>query len=270
VIACAGVHKSFGERRVLDAVDASVRPGCVVGLIGPNGAGKSTLLRVLAGELTPDAGTVTLDGVPLKQLRVRELALARALLPQSVELAFDFTVRELVLLGRSAHSPVETKACAEVVQSCLEVVGLERRANDLATSLSGGERQRAHLARVLAQIGLGKTGRYLVLDEPVSSQDPAWQLRLLEILRGVARRGAGVVMVLHDVNLAARSCDELVLMHEGRVAHRGVPSEALEPARLREVFDVEASVDADPASPSAPRVSFRLSEQNPLSARTGA
>ncbi|NUP05757.1 MAG: heme ABC transporter ATP-binding protein [Polyangiaceae bacterium] len=257
MIACEAVTKSLGGRRVLDAISAKITPGKVLGLIGPNGAGKSTLVRTLAAETRPDEGRVTIDGNDAAALSPLALAKVRAMLPQSPELVFDFTVRELVLLGRTPHAQAETKACTAMVDRCLAAVGLAAQSELPATSLSGGERQRAHLARVLAQIGLGETGRYLLLDEPVSNQDPAWQLRLLDVVREVSHRGVGVAVVLHDLNLAARSCDELALLRKGTVAEVGPPADVLRPALLQDVFEVEAHVDQDPWVAGIPRVTFR-------------
>lgn len=251
------VDKSLGGKLVLDGVCARIEPGRVLGLIGPNGAGKSTLLSVLAADARPDRGTLMIDGTIAASLSARELARRRALLPQTLELVFDFSVRDLVLLGRTPHADTETAACRKIADRCLKLVGLEGHADRTARALSGGERQRAHIARVLAQIGLGETGRYLLLDEPVSNQDPSWQLRLLDEIRALSRRDVGVAIVLHDLNLAARICDELLLMQGGAVVRSGTPAHVLDADTLGEVFDVDASVDADPWVPGAPRVSFR-------------
>lgn len=257
MIVCEDVSKRLGTRRVLDGVSTALAAGEVLGLVGPNGAGKSTLLRVLAAETAADSGRVMLDGRRIEELPPAVLARTRAMLPQDVEVAFDFSVHELVLLGRTPHAVTETAACVAMADRCLGVVGLGEQAHLPVRALSGGERQRAHLARVLAQVGLGETGRYLLLDEPVSSQDPAWQLQILERLRELAKGGLGVAVVLHDLNLASRFCDRLLVLHAGRAASDGPPREVLRPQLLREVFGAEAHVDEHPFDGGPPRVAFR-------------
>ncbi len=263
MIAGRAIDKRLGGRAVLAGLSVEVERGSVLAIVGPNGAGKSTLLRVLAGELAVDAGAVTIDGDAVGALDERALARRRALLPQHAELVFEFEVRELVLLGRTPVERFETKACFAMADRCLTRVGLLERARELASALSGGERQRAHLARALCQIGLGETGSYLLLDEPMSGQDPAWQLRLLEELRTLAGAGVGVAIVLHDLNLAARISDRLMLLRDGRVIARGAPEVVLDPEPLSLAFDVDVEVDSDPWDPSIRRVSFRGRERPP-------
>lgn len=262
-LSAARVGVRVPGRDLLTEVSLEVAGGEVVALVGPNGAGKSTLLRVLAGGLRPDDGTVSLDGDALTSLSLGALAKRRAVLSQELEVAFDFNVLDLVLLGRSPHDVLETPRGRAAAMAALEEVGLATHAALPVTSLSGGERQRAHLARVFCQLGFadreleGRPGRYLLLDEPVSQQDPAHQLSVMEHVRGVAARGVGVLVVLHDLDLAAASCDRLAVLAEGRVAASGPPSSVLEPALLERVFGVEAHVDRAPWEDGPPRVSFR-------------
>lgn len=254
---CVNVVVKRGGRAILAGASLTLEPGRVLGIVGPNGAGKSTLLRVLAGQTRPDEGSVQLGERDVFSMKPRDLARVRAMLPQHFEVVFEFTVRELVLLGRTPHAHAETPACRAVVDRCLERVGLSKLADLSVGALSGGERQRAHLARVMAQIGLDAADRYLLLDEPVASQDPSWQLRILEQADALAASRVGIALVLHDLNLAARSCDEIVLMAAGRVVRSGAPAEVLVADTLAEVFEVEAHVDQDPWDPAVPRVSFR-------------
>lgn len=253
---CADISVKRGGKAILSGASLELKPGRVVGIVGPNGAGKSTLLRVLAGETRPDEGSVRLDERDVFAIKPRELAMVRAMLPQHFEVVFEFTVRELALLGRTPHAHAETPVCRAVVDRCLERVGLAKLADLSVGALSGGERQRAHLARVMAQIGLEAGERYLLLDEPVASQDPSWQLRILEEIEELAARNVGVAVVLHDLNLAARSCDEIVLMAEGHVARSGAPSEVLVADTLAAVFEVDVHVDVDPWDSAIRRVSF--------------
>jgi iron complex transport system ATP-binding protein len=268
-LAANAVSVAVPGREILRDVSLEVGAGEVVALIGPNGAGKSTLLRVLAGDLAPDRGSVTLSGAPLGSMRAADLARSRAVLSQELEVAFDFTLLELVLLGRAPHDALETPRGRSAARAALERVELGDRADSPLTTLSGGERQRVHLARVFCQLGYAdpdleaRPDRFLLLDEPVSQQDPAHQLAVMDHVRALASRGAGVLVVLHDLDLAAAACDRLVLLAEGRVAASGAPREVLEPGLLAEVFGVEAHVDAAPWDDGPPRVTFRRSSATP-------
>jgi iron complex transport system ATP-binding protein len=249
------ISVSLGSRLVLDRATLELRAGKVLGIVGPNGAGKSTLLRVMAGETHPAKGAVSIAGRDAASYGTAELARLRAMLPQSTDLAFDFSTRDLVLMGRTPHSDFVTLECRKLADAWLERMGLSDRGALPASSLSGGERQRAHLARVLVQVG--STGKYLLLDEPLSNQDPAWQLRILDELRALSRRDSvGIAVVLHDLDHAASGCDEVALLHRGRVVAQGTPKEVFTPEGLGEVFEVDAWVDPDPRNTEVPRVTF--------------
>lgn len=241
-------------RHLLHRVRIEVAPGEVVALIGPNGAGKSTLLHVLSGALTPGAGEVCLDGVPLAQWAWPELARRRAVLPQVPELGFPLTVRDVVALGRSPHagtSDRRTDAC--IVGSALEETGIGHLAQRLYPTLSGGERQRAQLARVLAQVwpddGSDRArARYLFLDEPTNNLDIAYQEHVLEAARRFAGRGNGVVAVLHEPNLAARHADRIVVLVDGEIIANGSPGTVLTEDLVHDAFGVRATIHTHPAS----------------------
>ena len=243
-----------GKALVVRDVSLGVAPGEVVALIGPNGAGKSTLLRLFAGEQRPSAGEVRLAGRPLGAWAPRDLAKVRAVLPQQSSLSFAFTALEVVRMGRAPHSGfAERPDDLAVARRALEVVGLEALEGRLYPTLSGGERQRVQLARVIAQIGLGqRKDRYLLLDEPTSSLDLAYQHGTLRIVRRMADEGAGVLVVLHDLNLAAHYADRIGVLSEGRLISLGHPREVLTREVLREVFRVTARILPAPWSPSHP------------------
>jgi iron complex transport system ATP-binding protein len=229
-------------------VSVRVEPGRVVAIMGPNGAGKTTLLRMLAGDLTPDSGTVTLDGRPMAAIATAERARRRAVVPQRSSIAFGFTVLETVLLGRYPHGGDNARATdIRIARKALARSGVSEFEARLAPTLSGGELARVILARALAQIDGEGNARYLLLDEPTGALDPAHQHHVLRLLRAMARESnVGVLIILHDLNLAARYADEVVLMRSGRVTTRGSADQALTPAMIAATFDVDAIVVAHP------------------------
>lgn len=232
-----GVRLSYGARTVVDAVDLVVRPRTVVGVVGPNGSGKTSLLRLLSGELRPESGTVVVEGGSPTALGPRELARRLAVVAQDETLAeTPLTAAELVLLGRTPHlGPFQRPGREDltiVTDSLRRVGALDLAAREVAT-LSGGERQRVLIARALAQ-----GARTLLLDEPTNHLDIRYQHDALGLVRGLADGGAGCVVVLHDLNLAARYCDHLVVLDAGRVAASGVPARVLVPETLEPVYHV--------------------------------
>lgn len=221
---------AHGTRRVLGPVSLSLAAGRVLGVVGPNGAGKSTLVRALAG-LQRHAGSVELLGRPLAATAARERARAIGYLPQDPEIAWPLSTRELVALGRLPHHGVD--ADDTLVSQALDDLGLAPLAARNVLSLSGGERMRAHLARLAAG-----AHRVLLIDEPTASLDPGYQLEVLDYLRRLTRDGAAVLIVLHDLPLAARYCDDLLVLAEGRCVAQGPPAAVLDDALLAAVFGV--------------------------------
>ncbi|MFO1364824.1 MAG: heme ABC transporter ATP-binding protein [Burkholderiales bacterium] len=250
MLAAAGITVVAGGATLLREVSIALAPGELVALLGENGAGKSTLLKTLAGDLVPRAGSVTMNGRPLRDWRLRERARLRAVLPQSAALAFGFSALETVLLGRHPHSDGVARAHdVEIARAALEQLDAAHLAGRLVTTLSGGELARVQLARVLAQLWPAErsTARYLLLDEPVASLDPAHQHLTLRVARSCAHEdGAGVLAVLHDINLAAQYADRVVLLKQGRVLAEGPPEAVFTPQALGDCFNVEATVVAHP------------------------
>ncbi len=231
----------YGARAVLDGVSLDVAEGSLVGLVGPNGAGKSTLLRLLHGALRPKRGRVLLEGVDLARLSHAEIARRLAVVPQTAHPAFPVSVAYFVGMGRFAREPFlggPTEADRVVVRRCLEEMGLAALADRPVDELSGGEFRRVLIAQALAQ-----EPRVILFDEPVQQLDLLHQLEVMTFARAFARRGgtAGVI-VLHDLGLAARWCDTLVLLHGGRVLAHGAPSEVLRADLLRTAYGVETSI----------------------------
>jgi len=247
-----GVTVVASGRTLLDGIDLDVRPGEVLALVGPNGAGKSTLMKALSGEQSLAGGTVTLDGVPVPRLAPFALAVRRAVLPQQAEVAFPFTVAEVVAVG--VMGPASSPESRARIARLLAEVDLPGFAGRRYHSLSGGERQRVQLARVLGQLESGAPVRggapgYLFLDEPTASLDLSHQLVVLRLARAFADRGGGVLAVLHDLNLAAMAADRIAVLAAGRLVATGRPGEVITDAVLARAFGVRVSVGAVPAGP---------------------
>lgn len=216
---------------LVDGVTLTLNGGEVLGVVGPNGAGKTSLLRLLAGELTPTAGRVTLGGVPLASLRPLELARRRALLPQHTLLQFAFQVLDVVLMGRYPHRDSSAEKDRAVARQAMEGTDTVQLATRLYPTLSGGEQTRASFARVLAQ-----ETPVIMLDEPTVSLDLRHQELVMGILRSLADEGTAVVVVLHDLNLAARYADRVALMDRGRLAALAPTRAVLRADLLSEVY----------------------------------
>ncbi|SES21180.1 iron complex transport system ATP-binding protein [Lentzea xinjiangensis] len=235
-------HLSWGVpgKTIVNGVDLVVGDGETVGLIGPNGSGKSSLLRCIAGLRTPTGGVVRYDGADIASWSAREKARQLAFVEQTADTDSDLRVSEVVMLGRTAHRSRwrgPDAADHEVVAAALDRLGLTALADRPWKQLSGGERQRTHLARALAQ----RTSA-LLLDEPTNHLDVRHQLELMELASSTPQT---VVVALHDLALAARYCDRLVLMHGGTVVADGPAADVLTAPLLRAVFDVEAEIGRD-------------------------
>ena len=229
------------ESLVLRRLSLEIGDGDIVALVGPNGSGKSTLLRALGRVLKPRRGTVYLDGRAMREWPTREVARKLALLPQGPTLAADLSVHELVWLGRSPHQGLlglPTREDHEAVRWAIEETGITALAGRRLSELSGGERQRVWVAMALAQ-----QPQVLLLDEPTTFLDLNHQLELLDLIRYLNREhGLTVVMVLHDLNQAARYAKRVVVLKEGEIYADGPPAEVLTPETLRNVFGVEGQV----------------------------
>jgi iron complex transport system ATP-binding protein len=238
-----GVGMRIREATLLDGVDLQVHPGETVAIVGPNGAGKSTLLRILSGDLSPTSGTATLKGATLRSYSADRLAAHRAVLSQHVSISFPFTVEEVVRMGAGEMARVKAQP---LVDAMLDEIGLTAFRDRELPTLSGGEQQRAHFARVLLQLAIGETKHgpgVLLLDEPTSSLDLRYQINLVEMGKRRARTGSAVIAILHDLNLAARFADRVVVLHRGRLAASGTPRETITNAMLRRVFEIDTNVD---------------------------
>lgn len=234
-----------GACTVLRGIDVELRGGRVMGVLGANGAGKSTLLSALCGELPTAAGEVLLNGRALGSWPDLARAQHLAVLPQQSTLSFAFRVEEVVAMGRLPHSTGQ-QLDAEIVQAALLAVDSQHLCGRSYLQLSGGERQRVHLARVLAQLWPGTAGQVLLLDEPTSMLDPLHQHSILQAVRRFADQGGAVLLIVHDLNLAARYCDDLLLLDKGGVFSSGSPKHVLRADVLYQVFGLEVLVQQHP------------------------
>lgn len=238
---------SYGASVIVDGIDLDVPQGGVTTIIGPNGCGKSTLLRATAGLIARDRGTVTLNGVDTAKLKRREIARQLAVLPQTPVAPEGLTVRDLVSRGRHPHQSWLRQASAEdacAVDAVMELTNIAEFADRPLERLSGGQRQRAWIAMVLAQ-----DTPLVFLDEPTTYLDLSHSVEVLSLVRRLAdQEGRTVLMVLHDLNLAARYSDQMIVMQRGEVRAVGAPAEVVTESLLSRVFDLPAVVASDPVS----------------------
>lgn len=242
-----GVTFAIPERLLLEPLTMTVPARRVVGLIGHNGSGKSTLLKLLARQQLVSSGTVRFESRDLKEWGDRPFARKVAYLPQQTPPASGMLVKELVALGRYPwHGALGRfgQTDRDKVAEAMKLTDIEPFADRLVDTLSGGERQRVWLAMLVAQ-----DTECLLLDEPISALDIAHQIEVLSLVQRLAReRGLGVIIVLHDVNMAARFCDQIIALHSGRLIARGTPSEIMTPAALQSIYGVAMDVMPHPTS----------------------
>lgn len=250
MLAIRNGHVRIGGNRLLTDVSLTVTSGETVAIVGPNGAGKSTLLKALCGDIVPTCGEVALNGCLLQTWHRRERARVMAVLPQESTLAFPFTVLEVVMMGRTPHDP-DGQRDQTIARAALEAAGVSAFEQRIYPTLSGGERQRVHVARVLAQVWEKPADgpRYLLLDEPTASLDLAYQHHTLETFRQFAANGAGVLAVLHDLNLAAQFADRMVVLRDGHQLASGCPHDVLTPGIIEAAFGFPATVMPHPSRP---------------------
>ena len=231
--------------RALQEVTFDVRKGTILGLLGPNGSGKTTLLRLLAGTLIPHRGRVTLDAIDIGRISRRQLARRIAVVPQETHATFDFTVLDIVLMGRYPHlGPFELEGADDmaIAHDALAATDTESLAERTFATLSGGEKQRVVIASALAQ-----ASDALLLDEPTASLDLGYQIEIAALLARLnSDRGTTMVVSTHDLNLAAALCTEIVLLKSGRVLAHGATADVLTATNVRALYGVDADVQFHP------------------------
>jgi len=240
-----GVDCYYVQTQALNNAQLTVRPGEVIGLVGPNGSGKTTLIKAISGVLRPQVGIITLDDADVYRIKPKRLAQQMAVVPQSTDtFFFDFTVEEVVLMGRSPHIRflgTESTHDFDVVRKALEVTDVARFADRKINELSGGERQRVIIARALAQ-----EPKILLLDEATSQLDIGIKIEIFDLVRRLAASGIAVIAAIHDLNLAAQYCDRLLLLKRGEIIADGTVEEVLTQEHITEAFDVSALVRKHP------------------------
>jgi len=248
---CRHVRCGYNGRDVLQGISLTLEPGGFVGVIGPNGSGKSTLVKALAGVLKPWEGVVAFHGRDMAQLSRKMIAREIAVVSQEEPPAFGLTVTEEVMQGRAPHHGglhFESRTDWAVVETTLKKTGVAHLADRLMDALSGGERQRVRIARSLAQ-----QPHVLLLDEPTNHLDLYSQLSLMELLRDINREGIAILMVSHDIDLVARSCEHVKILSHGTFLAAGAPQEVITEENLARAFQVQALVDVNPLT-RVPRI----------------
>jgi len=244
-ISFAYPQRRAAVHRVLDRVSLDVARGTVVGLLGPNGSGKTTLLRILAGVLQPQSGRVTIEGKPIEQMTRRDLARHIAVVPQETHSAFDFSVIDMVLMGRYPHLgtfELEGANDQAIARDALAATGTSALEARLFATLSGGEKQRVVIASALAQ-----SSDVLLLDEPTAALDLGYQFEITALLRRLnAERRTTMIVSTHDLNLAAALCERVVLLKQGRVVAHGETEATLTAENIRLLYEVDADVQFHP------------------------
>lgn len=237
---------------VLKGVSLAVAPGEFFVIAGPNGSGKTTLIKILAGIFRASGGEVAVLNTPLETFSKKSFARVVAYVPQAVDDHFPFTVLQTALLGRTPHLGllgIESSPDYQIAHDAMEITGVAHLAHRKIGQLSGGERQRVHIARAVCQ-----EPQILLLDEPTASLDPAHQIRIMDLMDSLrASRDMAVIMVSHDLNIAAMYADRILMLKEGEVIHLGTPGEVLAPDTLEKTYGCKMMVDENPAGPF-PRV----------------
>lgn len=241
-----GLAAGYGAKTVIQGLDLAIQQGDFAALIGPNGSGKSTLVKCLTGYLAPSLGEILFAGRPIRGYRRRDLARELAIVQQFMPEPLPFRVRDFIMVGRYPHRglfEVASAADREAVENAAELTRTAPLMERKLTELSGGERQMVYLARALAQ-----GPRCIILDEPVSHLDIAHAVRIMDVLAELHRRGATIVVVLHDINLASEYAGRVVALKEGRLFADGTPAEVVEYRIIEGLFDTTCVVRDNPIS----------------------
>ncbi len=239
-----GLGYDYDDKRVLESITFNVRPGEILGILGPNGCGKTTMLKNLNRNLSPHRGCVLLDGTDLEEMHKRDIARRIASVPQSNEIRFAFTVREMVEMGRMPFQEAFRGSTSEderIVDEAMRLTSITDMSERLINTMSGGERQRVIIARAIAQ-----SPEIILMDEPTLHLDINMQFEVLDLVSSLAReKGLTVIIVSHDLPMVARYCDRMILIHGRTVYAEGTPEDVLTPENMRTVFGIDAKFEVD-------------------------
>lgn len=239
------INFSYGNQNVLKQVELAVEKGCFISVIGPNGSGKTTLLKNLCRLLQPQSGEVKIDALSIKAYKPKMLAKKMAVVHQEIQNTFDFNIHEVVLMGRYPHLKALQYESAEdlkIVEKTMHLTGIHHLRHKSMSTISGGERQRVMIAKALTQ-----EPDLLLLDEPISHLDLKYQLEVLKLCKSLNReKQLTILTTLHDINLAARFSDVIILMHHGEIVKVGPPAEVLTSELIRNVYEVDVTVIHEP------------------------
>ena len=249
-ISAQDVGYSVGKKQLLSNISLKVIPGEILAIAGPNGAGKSTFLKLLAGDFRPSTGRIFYDQQDISVLTIENRAMCRSVMAQSSPPIFDFSVRDVVTMGwLNRVSGLDDYHFHHALMETVDKCDLSSLLNRKFNTLSGGEQRRAHFARALLQIWLPtdkKKNRYLLLDEPLANLDMAQELKILNIIKDSAHEGVGVILVLHDLNLAVNFADRIALFNQGQLNHIGSPEEVLTGETLSSIYGLPIKVSSSP------------------------
>ena len=232
---------------IIKNISLKINPGELITVIGPNGSGKSTLLKIISGDLSPSNGSVTIDDIFLSEIDVKQQALKRSVMSQSQQILYDYSVEEIIEMGwvdegRDENDKLVKYKCNKVAEECQVSHLLKRNFN----TLSGGEQRRVHFARTLLQIDhdYERAGpRYMFLDEPTANLDLSFELQLIRLLKTKSKKGIGILLIMHDLNLASKFSDKIAILDKGHLCAFGTPLEVYESKMLSDVFGLSIEVD---------------------------
>lgn len=250
MIEAKNITVQIGDKKLVRDVSMNITPGKFSVILGKNGAGKSTFLKTLTGDMKPSSGEILVEDRRLESIEHKHLARKRAVMMQNATLAFSFTALEVVLMGRMPHSRgFETPRDQQIARECMKQAGVDDLADRSFPTLSGGEKQRVQFARMLAQLwDRVKENRpcCLMLDEPLSSLDLSYQHTIMHLVKRLSRKNVGVLMILHDLNLAAQYADEINIMKDGRTFALGTPNDVFKPEIIEMAFDCPVHIMQHP------------------------
>lgn len=250
---------SYNDKPLFEDISFDINLSENVGIIGPNGSGKSTLIKLIAGILEPDSGDIKINNVSLKDIKRINLAKSMAYVPQNVDIMFNFTVKDVVKMGRYPHSEnliLHDKQSEYIVQDAIKKMGIDYIRDRKFSAISGGEKQRTIIASALSQ-----KAELLLLDEPTSALDFKHQQQIYKLLKHLCKdEGKTVVVVTHDINLAAQFCDQLILINNGKIVRMGSPADVLKFPVIQKVYKVKVYIDINPFTNSLYVLPYELDE----------